>query len=126
MLPDGKTLIGPDSSGTAKLVAEDLSTNKSRLIKTLGNFIRTVLYDPETRSLFAGDHDGHLLQFQGGQGRGVSTGQGLRGHRDFGGLLFLSEWRSGRFRGLWLALSSGGQGCREGAGRGDFEDCVSV
>ena len=65
VLPDGKTIVGPDgSSSTSNLVSEDITTNVSTRIGTLSNTILTVLYDPKTRSLFAGDANGHLHQYQ--------------------------------------------------------------
>ena len=61
VLPNGKTLVG--SSGK-NLVSEDLTTNNITTIGTMSSDILTVLYDPKTKSLFAGDGDGHLHQYQ--------------------------------------------------------------
>ena len=63
VLPDGKTLVGAGSSGK-NLVSEDLTTNISTEFGTMGNNIQNVLYDPKTKSLFAGDKIGILHQYQ--------------------------------------------------------------
>ena len=59
-MPDGKTIVGRDGADKTKLVAEDITKKKVTHIGTLTNQIRTLLYDPETRSLFAGDSNGYL------------------------------------------------------------------
>ena len=64
VMPDGKTIVGRDGEDLKKLVAEDITTNNATQIGTLISSIQTVLYDPETRSLFAGDYYGHLHQYQ--------------------------------------------------------------
>ena len=64
MMPDGKTIVGSYAKNSKELIAEDIVTNKVTHIGTLTDYIRTVLYDPETYSLFAGDFNGHLHQYK--------------------------------------------------------------
>ena len=64
VLPDGKTIIGSYWRNQMELIAEDITTNKVTHIGTLTNRILTVLYDPKTLSLFAGDESGHLHQYK--------------------------------------------------------------
>ena len=64
ILPDSNTIVGAFGFNSNNLVSEDIITNKATWIATFSRRIYTVLYDPKTRSLFAGDHNGHLRQFQ--------------------------------------------------------------
>lgn len=64
VMPDGKTIVGRDASNPKKLFLEDITTNAVRQIGTLTSFICTILYDPKSQSLFAGDGNGHLNQYQ--------------------------------------------------------------
>ena len=64
MLPDGKTVVGPDGSTAKKLMMEDISLKKVTQLGTHKNWINTVLYDEATNSLFAGDGNGHVLQYK--------------------------------------------------------------
>ena len=63
VMPDGKTIVGRDAANEKRLVAEDITSNTITEIGTLSSTIYTVLYDPKSRSLFAGDKDGHLHQY---------------------------------------------------------------
>ena len=68
VLPDGKTLVAPlynSQNYTWKtLYAEDITTGKASQIGTHPNNITTVLYDEASKTLFAGDSSGHLIQYQ--------------------------------------------------------------
>ena len=64
VLPDGKTVIGPDAQNEDKLVMEDITTKEVSEIGKHGKFIYTVLYHEESRSLLVGDHTGHVVQYQ--------------------------------------------------------------
>ena len=66
MLPDGKTIIGVDGSTSNALVAEDVTLKQPVKFARQKDVINTLLYDPETRSLFAGDLDHHVVQYQKG------------------------------------------------------------
>ena len=63
VMPDGKTIVGRDAGKDKKLVAEEITSNTITEIRRLSSTIKTVLYDPKTRSLFAGDGKGHLHQY---------------------------------------------------------------
>ena len=66
VLPDGKTIIGVDGSTSNALVAEDVTLKQPVKFARQKEVINTLLYDPETRSLFAGDLDHHVVQYQRG------------------------------------------------------------
>ena len=53
-----------DGSNCTDLISEDITTNKVTQIGKVKNYLYTVLYDPKTRSLFAGDGSGILYQYQ--------------------------------------------------------------
>ena len=56
--------MGVVGSSQQNLVSEDLTTKVTTTIGTLSSNIKTVLYDLKTKSLFAGDIDGGLHQYQ--------------------------------------------------------------
>ena len=60
---DGKTVVGKDTS-QKKLVLEDITRNKPSLIAEHGDYITTLLYDPETQTLLVGDDTGHVIQYK--------------------------------------------------------------
>ena len=64
MLPDGKTVIGPDGSDYKKLMMENIILKNQSQIGTHGGFISTVLYDSLTQSLLVGDDSGHVKQYR--------------------------------------------------------------
>ena len=63
-MPDGKTIVGRDYSNSKSLVSEDITNNTSSQIGTLSSSIYSVIFDPKTRSLFAGDASGCLHMYQ--------------------------------------------------------------
>ena len=105
VLPDGKTVVGADASNPSKLVSEDITTNTSRLIGTLSNTVYTVVFDPKSRSLFAGDHEGCLRMYQEKTTSGFFVLV-----KDFGNVGIGRIWSStlgfGVFRRLRFVLSS--------------------
>ena len=56
--------MGVDKLSKKNLILENLSKKVTTNIGTLRNSIRTILYDPKTKSLFAGDKFGRLHQYQ--------------------------------------------------------------
>ena len=82
MIPDGKTVVGRDSSDDKKLVAEDITSNAVTQIGTLSSSIYTVLYEPKSRSLFAGDEHGHLHQYH--KAEDITSFALVKDHGDIG------------------------------------------
>ena len=71
VLPDGKTVVAPLYQNYKNyqqtwrtLFAEDITTGKGIQINTHLSDITTVLYDEASKSLFAGDKSGHIIQYQ--------------------------------------------------------------
>ena len=64
VLPDEKTLVAPFSSNPKLLYSEDITQNNPTQIGTLTNYIYTVLYDEASKTLFAGDDNGYVIQYQ--------------------------------------------------------------
>ena len=64
VLPDGKTIIGPDGSDYKKLIMEDITQGNPRQIGTHGGEIYTVLFDSLTQSLVVGDSKGDVKQYK--------------------------------------------------------------
>ena len=73
VLPDAKTIIGPDASNDKRLVSEDISTHEVTQLGHLSNVIRSVLFDAKTRSLFAADANGQLVQYEKSEEDGSFT-----------------------------------------------------
>ena len=65
VLPDGKTVVAPlyRNGSYNTLFAEDITTRNAGQIGTHSSGIYTVLYDPASRTLFAGDKSGRLSQY---------------------------------------------------------------
>ena len=103
-MPDGKTIVGRDASNEKKLVAEDITSNAITNIGTLTSSIYTVLYDPKTRSLFAGDYNGHLHQYQ--KAKDTTSFVLVKDHGDIG----LGELRSSALIGS-VAIFGGSNSC---------------
>ena len=60
---DGRHVIGPDASDMRRILVEDLSTGASfRFGENLGR-ISTLFFDQDSRTLLAGDFDGHLVEY---------------------------------------------------------------
>ena len=70
---DGRHVIGPDASDARRILVEDLSTGASFGFGENQNTIYTLFFDQDSRTLLAGDDDGHLVEYdldlQKGQGR---------------------------------------------------------
>jgi WD40 repeat protein len=69
VLPDGKTIIGVENKDSKKLFMEDITRNDTsayRQIATHGNTIYSVLYNPVSKTLFVGDGNGRVVQYQKG------------------------------------------------------------
>ena len=64
VLPDGKTVVGPDGSDNNKLIMEDITQNNPRVIATHNDHTQTVLFDSLTESLLVGDLLGHVKQYK--------------------------------------------------------------
>ncbi|MEL6804176.1 MAG: hypothetical protein AAFO91_10380 [Bacteroidota bacterium] len=68
VLPDGKTLVAPlyntQTSLYKTLYAEDITTRNACQIGTHSGSIRTILYDQASKTLFAGNNSGHIVQYQ--------------------------------------------------------------
>ena len=67
VLPDGKTVVGSNYDGSGcynKLYAEDITQCNPTQIGTHSHNIYTVLYDEASKTLFAGDANGYLIQYQ--------------------------------------------------------------
>lgn len=64
ILPDGKTIIGVESSTYKGLIMEDITQRSPVKIGVHSNYIRTVFYDQFSKTLFAGDENGHVIQYQ--------------------------------------------------------------
>lgn len=54
-------------------MAEDITTNTPSLIGTHGDWIRTLLFDATSRTLFVGDDTGHVLQYKRDRESGAFT-----------------------------------------------------
>ena len=68
VLPDGKTVVGPDGSDRKKLMMEDITQGNPKEIGTHGDSIITVLFDSLTQSLLVGDNKGHVKQYKNKNG----------------------------------------------------------
>ena len=64
VLPDSRTIVGLDAETGSTLVTEDIITNKSTTFGIHENFIYTLLYDKMTKSLFADDGRGYVIQYK--------------------------------------------------------------
>ena len=64
VLPDGKTIVGPDKNNQKTIITEDIITNKATIFGKHEGRIRTLLYDQVTQSLFAGDYCGRIKQYK--------------------------------------------------------------
>ena len=64
VLPDGRTVVGPDGSNFKKLVMEDTESSRVSHIATHANYINTLLYHADTGSLLVGDCGGHIVHYQ--------------------------------------------------------------
>ena len=62
VLPDQKSVIGPDGSDPKKLMMEDITQGNPRQIGTHVSVIQTVLFDNQTQSLLVGDNKGDVKQ----------------------------------------------------------------
>ena len=66
MLPDAKTVVASFFNGIdyKTLCAEDITTGNKSQVGTHSGNISTVLYDEASRTLFAGDNSGYVIQYQ--------------------------------------------------------------
>ena len=64
VLPDGKTVVGPDASDRTKLIMEDITQGNRTEIATHGGIILTLLFDPRTETLLVGDQSRHVKQYK--------------------------------------------------------------
>ena len=60
---DGRHVIGPDASDTRRILVEDLSTGASFGFGENQGDIHTLFFDQDSRTLLAGDADGHLVEY---------------------------------------------------------------
>ena len=64
ILPDGKTIVGPDGSDWNKLIVEDITLRNPTQIGTHGCSIITVLWNSLTQSLLVGDLKDEVKQYK--------------------------------------------------------------
>lgn len=64
VLPDGKTIVGPDGSDKKRLMVEDITQNNPSQVAKHRNIIRNLLYDDKSRTLFAEDDSQHVIQYK--------------------------------------------------------------
>ena len=64
VLPDVKTVIGPDGSDWKRLMMEDITTHQISHIGTQKGIIWNLLFHEKTKSLLVGDNNGHVIQYQ--------------------------------------------------------------
>jgi hypothetical protein len=67
LLPDGKTIIGSEGGNRKNLICEDITKNDSSaysLIATHGGDIDSVFYNAVSKSLFVGDCDNAVIEYE--------------------------------------------------------------
>jgi hypothetical protein len=67
VLPDGKTIIGSEGGNRTNLICEDITKNDSSaysLISTHGGTIESVFYNAVSKSLFVGDDDDVVIEYE--------------------------------------------------------------
>jgi hypothetical protein len=69
ILPDGKTIISAGGSFKLDLICEDITRNDTNACVQIGyngsgNHIYTLCYDTIRKSLFVGDRNGHVIEYQ--------------------------------------------------------------
>ena len=64
VIPDGKTIVGPDGSDRKKLIVENIIQGNPTQIGAHCDKIQTVLFDSLTQSLLVGDLNGHVKQYK--------------------------------------------------------------
>ena len=67
VIQEGKTIVGPILTGNyscTTLVSEDVTQGKSTQIGTHLDNINTLMYDKASKTLFAGDESGNIIQYQ--------------------------------------------------------------
>jgi hypothetical protein len=86
VLPDGKTIVGVEYKGNVNvLFMEDITRNDItayRQIATHGNWIYCVLYNPVSKTLFVGDENGRVVQYQ--EGGNKETWSKVKDYGDLG------------------------------------------
>lgn len=60
---DGNHVIAPDATDMRRLRVENLTTNSSFCFGMHHKIVQTLIFDEDSRSLFAGDFNGHLVQY---------------------------------------------------------------
>lgn len=64
VLPDAKTVVGVDEADKKKLIIEDITLGTATEIGVHSGWVRNVLFDAKTFSIFVGDTKGYLMQYQ--------------------------------------------------------------
>ena len=60
---DGRYVIGPDAGDGRRILVEDLSTGSWFGFGENEHAIQTLCFDQDSRTLLAGDYDGHLVEY---------------------------------------------------------------
>ena len=64
MLPDGKTIVGVDPKTQKNMILEDITLNKHTSFGNHTGSITCLLYDQTTQTLFAGDNEDRVIQYE--------------------------------------------------------------